>query len=64
MRKLLNLFVMLSSPFLLTACATSGPASDGSCKIFKPISNSQKDTEQTRREVIGHNRVYGAICKA
>jgi hypothetical protein len=43
-------------------CASFQPSSDGSCKIFRPISNSQKDTEQTRREVVAHNKVYGAIC--
>ena len=49
---------------VLPGCATFTPATDGSCQIFKPISNSTKDTERTRREVIGHNRVYGAICKS
>lgn len=63
MRKLLMLSVALSSPFLLTACATSGPATDGGCKIFKPITNSVRDTEPTRRAVVAHNKVYGAICK-
>lgn len=36
---------------------------DGSCSVFKPISNSTRDTEKTRREVVAHNKVYGAICK-
>lgn len=35
---------------------------DTSCKSFKPISHSKKDTEQTRREVVGHNRVFDTIC--
>ena len=63
MPKLLTLSALLLSLSLATGCATTTPVTDGSCKIFKPLSNSTKDTEQTRRDVIGHNRVYGAICK-
>jgi hypothetical protein len=48
--------------FPLCGCSTMQTV-DGSCKVFRPISNSTKDTAQTRREVIAHNRVYGAICK-
>ena len=54
---------MLCSPLLLAACGTLTPATDGSCKIFRPISNSTNDTVQTRREVVAHNKEYGAICK-
>lgn len=53
---------MLCVPFLLTGCATGTPVTDSSCKSFRPISNSTKDTEQTRREVIAHNRVYRKLC--
>ncbi len=63
MRKKLKMFAALFSLSLLTGCATSTQGTDGSCKVFRPISNSSKDTVQTRREVIAHNRVYGAICK-
>lgn len=63
MPKLLTLSALLLSLSLVAGCATPTPVTDGSCKIFKPLSNSTKDTEQTRRDVIGHNRVYGAICK-
>lgn len=59
----LTRFAALCSLSLLTSCTTFTPVTDGSCKIFKPISNSTKDTTQTRREVIAHNKVYGAICK-
>lgn len=47
---------------LCCGCGTTQTI-DGSCKVFKPISNSKADTVQTRREVIAHNKVYGAICK-
>lgn len=55
----------LLSGFLLTACATDTlgtKITDTSCKSFRPISSSKKDTEQTRREVIAHNKVYDTIC--
>lgn len=63
MRKKLKTFATLCSPLLLTACGTLTPVTDGSCKIFRPITNSKADTIQTRREVVAHNKVYGAICK-
>lgn len=48
--------------FLLTGCATNTFVTDASCKAFKPISASKADTEPTKRQVIGHNRAYDAIC--
>ena len=63
MKKKLLPFAALCSLSLLTGCATSGPAIDGSCRVFKPISNSTQDTAQTRREVIAHNKVFTSICK-
>lgn len=63
MPKLLKPLAALSLTLPLTACGTLGPATDGSCQIFKPISNSTRDTEKTRREVVAHNKVYGEICK-
>ena len=47
---------------LLTGCATNTFVTDASCKAFKPISASKADTESTKRQVIGHNRAYDAIC--
>ncbi len=57
---------MLLSAFLLTGCATgisgiNGPT-DTSCRSFKPIAASKADTDQTKRQVIGHNKAYDAIC--
>ena len=63
MRKKLMTCAALFSLFLLTGCATSTQGTDGSCKVFKPISNSKADTVQTRREVIAHNKVFTSICK-
>jgi hypothetical protein len=37
---------------------------DSGCKSFKPIAMSKKDTDDTKRQVIGHNRAFDAICPA
>ena len=57
-----KLTVMAAIIGVLGGCSTVQTV-DGSCRIFKPISNSKADTIQTRREVVAHNKVYGAICK-
>ena len=49
---------------LLTGCATNSFVTDVSCKAFAPINASKLDTDPTKRQVIGHNRAYTAICKA
>ena len=60
--KPMRLAVLLSA-CLLPGCATSTPEiADSSCRSFKPISMSKADTEQTKRQIIGHNKAYDAIC--
>ena len=50
---------------LLTGCATNGAVTaDASCKAFQPIAMSKRDTDETKRQIIGHNRAYEAICPA
>jgi hypothetical protein len=62
--KLTKLGVVLSG-CLLAGCATPiAGIADSSCKSFKPISMSKADTDQTKRQVIGHNKAYDAICPA
>lgn len=51
---------------LLTGCASgsieiNGPT-DSACKSFRPIRASTQDTAETKRQVIGHNKAYDAIC--
>ena len=56
---------LLSIGFLLTGCATNiseTNIADTSCKSFRPISASSKDTEPTKRQVVAHNKVYDALC--
>lgn len=56
----------LLSGFLLTACGTAGfeinGPTDSACKSFRVIRASKADTADTKRQVIGHNRAYEAIC--
>lgn len=49
---------------LLAGCATGTveTVTDTSCRIFKPISWSKQDTEATKRQVVGHNRAFSAVC--
>lgn len=59
----LTLPAVLSIAFLLTACGTSSVGTvDSSCKSFKPIAMSKKDTDDTKRQIIGHNRAFEAVC--
>ena len=60
-----KLLVVLLTSCLLTGCATQGAViADSSCKSFQPISMSKKDTDETKRQIIGHNKAYDAICPA
>jgi len=63
----LTRLAVVSSACLTTACSTStfeinGPT-DSACKSFKIIRASKQDTADTKRQVIGHNRAYEAICR-
>lgn len=58
--------MLLAGPligFLLTGCATGivGTA-DSACQSFRPIAMSKLDTEPTKRQIIGHNKAFDAIC--
>jgi hypothetical protein len=61
--KLTALAALLTSS-LLTACGTAGVATvtDTSCRSFKPISMSKLDTTETKRQIVGHNRAFEAVC--
>ncbi|MFO0202557.1 MAG: hypothetical protein ACK528_05440, partial [Alphaproteobacteria bacterium] len=56
---------MLSAS-LLTGCGTGsvGTVIDSSCSSFKPISMSKLDTTETKRQIVGHNRAFEAVCGA
>lgn len=63
LKKLPKLGVLLTL-FPIAGCATSTFVTDAklSCKTFKPIHASNKDTTPTKREIVEHNRSYDAIC--
>ncbi len=62
-RKPMLLAAMLSA-CLLTGCGTDiAGIADSSCKSFRPIAMSKGDTEPTKRQIVGHNRAYDAICQ-
>ncbi len=53
------------SAFLLTGCGTASVVTvDSSCSSFKPISMSKLDTTETKRQIVGHNRAFEAVCGA
>lgn len=33
------------------------------CTSFQPITYSRHDTKETRRQIVGHNAAYAAICE-
>ena len=63
MLKKLTLPAALLMAFPLTACSTVTAGIDSGCKSFKPITWSKSDTAPTKRQVVGHNKAYDAICK-
>ena len=61
-RKLMLPAVMLLGS-LLGACSTSTvEIADSACRSFKPIAMSKRDTDETKRQIIGHNRAFEAVC--
>jgi hypothetical protein len=59
-----KLLAVMLIAFPLAGCSTSGAGiADASCDAFKPITMSKQDTEPTRRQIVGHNRAFDAICK-
>jgi PBP1b-binding outer membrane lipoprotein LpoB len=53
---------LLLAAVFLSGCATESLVTDSSCRSFRPITHSKADTEQTRREVVAHNRVFDTLC--
>lgn len=48
----------------MTACGTSGPATDSACLTFKPILVSRSDvlTDGTARAILTHNEAGERAC--
>ena len=49
---------------LLTACETSGRATDAACVAFRPVYVSKADvlTEETAQQLLTHNRTGARLC--
>lgn len=45
----------------LTGCKTV-PFETDACLVFEPICASRSDTEDTIKQVIGHNAAFEAMC--
>lgn len=65
MLKWMMLFVATSA---ISGCATfqkPDPVTNaGACAAFSIIHPSRADTEETKRQVLAHNRVYRITCES
>lgn len=61
MRWLLILSLALTP--LLASCAKTTATAETSCLVWRPISWSKKDTDQTIEEVKAHNARRKAYCE-
>lgn len=49
----------------MSACGTSSVVTvDSACTSLKPLDWSKDDTTKTKRNIVGHNKAYEAICPA
>lgn len=46
----------------LTGCASAPLGTDPACTVFEPICASRADTEDTIKQIIGHNAAFEAMC--
>ena len=54
--------VMLMAMLILTGCASAPLGTDPACLVFEPICASRADTEDTIKQIIGHNAAFEAMC--
>lgn len=47
---------------ILTGCASAPLGTDAACTVFEPICASRSDTEETIRQILGHNAALEAMC--
>jgi len=47
---------------ILTGCASAPSENESACLVFEPICASRGDTEDTIKQIIGHNAAYEAVC--
>lgn len=55
--------VSLAAILMLAGCATGGTVVDTSCTSFGTITYSASgDTEETKRQIRGHNAAWRRLC--
>lgn len=47
---------------ILTGCASAPSEIKSACLVFEPICASRADTEDTIKQIIGHNAAFEAVC--
>jgi len=47
---------------ILTGCASAPSETESACLVFEPICASRGDTEDTIKQIIGHNAAFEAVC--
>ena len=47
---------------ILTGCASVPSETKSACLVFEPICASRSDTEDTIKQIIGHNAAFEAVC--
>ena len=60
MMYVIGCITMLTS---LVACATSSPAIDTFCFVYKPVYHSRLDTEETKAQIDMNNAVWKERCQ-
>jgi hypothetical protein len=57
--------IVIAASLMLAACATGAPVVlDTACTAFKPINYSAlQDSEETKKQIRGHNAVWDKLCK-
>jgi hypothetical protein len=53
--------LLIACPMLMltASCETT---SDVSCLAFRPLRPAMEDTADTKRQILGHNRAFRAVC--
>lgn len=54
--------LLVTAVMILTGCASAPLGTDPACTVFEPICASRADTEDTIKQIIGHNAAFEAMC--
>lgn len=62
MRVAKQVALTVAAVMILTGCASAPLGTDPACTVFEPICASRLDTEDTIKQIIGHNAAFEAMC--